>query len=178
MHRRTLLKFLTLLPIPALRAWAETATFPANYGPLLREIGAVVLPAELGRAGTDRVVELFERHVREYRPGADLDHGYGFTHLRVQPPSPAAAYLQQLAAMKSPIFAETITEALNAAEVAAKVSVLPRFAGGNHVAASLMAFYFHSSDANDLCYRAAIGRDQCRGLDGSDRPPAPLKGAL
>jgi hypothetical protein len=37
-----------------------------------------------------------------------------------------------------------------------------------------MAFYFRSSDANDLCYRAQIGRDQCRGLAGSDRPPAPL----
>ncbi len=27
-----------------------------------------------------------------------------------------------------------------------------------------MAFYFRCSDANDLCYRAAIGRDECRGL--------------
>jgi len=174
MQRRTLLKLLALLPVPALRAWAETATFPGNYAPLLREIGAVVLPAELGRAGTDRVVELFERHVREYRPGADLDHGYGLTRVRVKPPSPAPAYLRQLAAMKHPVSAQTIGEALNAAAVKA----LPRFAEGNHVAASLMAFYFHSSDANDLCYRAAIGRDQCRGLDGSGQPPAPLKGAL
>jgi hypothetical protein len=39
-----------------------------------------------------------------------------------------------------------------------------------------MAFYFRSSDANDLCYRAAIGRDLCRGLDGSEQAPPPLKG--
>ena len=29
-----------------------------------------------------------------------------------------------------------------------------------------MAFYFQSSAANDLCYRAAIGREACRGLPG------------
>jgi hypothetical protein len=35
-----------------------------------------------------------------------------------------------------------------------------------------MAFYFQSSAANDLCYRAAIGREACRGLPGSEDPPS------
>lgn len=43
---------------------------------------------------------------------------------------------------------------------------------GSHVIVDLMAFYFHSSAANDLCYRAAIGRDACRGLPGSEDPPS------
>jgi hypothetical protein len=55
-----------------------------------------------------------------------------------------------------------------------KLIDLPRTPDGRHVAADLMAFYFRSSDGNDLCYRAAIGRDQCRGLKGSDNPPAML----
>jgi len=172
MTRRNLLQWLAALPIPALQVWAQTAMFPGEHGPLLSEIGAVVLPRELGRAGTDRVVEQFERHVREYRPGADTDHGYGVTRLRVKPASPAPAYLRQLASIKTPISAETIAAALDAAGV----KELPRFAEGKHVAADLMAFYFHGSEANDLCYRAAIGRDQCRGLEGSDHPPASLKG--
>jgi hypothetical protein len=37
-----------------------------------------------------------------------------------------------------------------------------------------MGHYFNSSDARDLCYRANIGRDTCRGLGGSDKAPAPL----
>ena len=39
----------------------------------------------------------------------------------------------------------------------------------------LLAFFFRSSEANDLCYGAAIGRDHCRGLPGSEEAPAPLK---
>ena len=45
---------------------------------------------------------------------------------------------------------------------------------GGHVATDLMAFYFNSIDANDLAYRARIGRDTCRGLEGSENRPAPL----
>jgi hypothetical protein len=51
---------------------------------------------------------------------------------------------------------------------------LPQSPNGAHIAADLLSFYFTSSDANDLCYQARIARDACRGLDGSDRPPAPL----
>ena len=43
--------------------------------------------------------------------------------------------------------------------------------GGNLIE-DLMAFYFQSSAANDLCYRAAIGREACRGLPGSEDPPS------
>ena len=46
MKRRTLLQWLAALPIPTLRVWAQEATFPGKYAPLLREIGAVVLPGE------------------------------------------------------------------------------------------------------------------------------------
>jgi hypothetical protein len=37
-----------------------------------------------------------------------------------------------------------------------------------------MGFYFSSVEANDLCYRAQIGRDTCRELASSDGRPAAL----
>ena len=67
-------------------------------------------------------------------------------------------------------------QAVTAALEQARITDLPRTPDGRHIAADLMAFYFRSSDANDLCYRAAIGRDLCRGLDGSEQAPPPLKG--
>ena len=77
MRRRTVLQWLAAtagtLPIPALRSWAQTAGFPGKQGDALRELAALVLPGSLGREGVVRVVERFERWMREYRAGAELD---------------------------------------------------------------------------------------------------------
>ena len=176
MHRRTLLRWIAALP--GLRTWAQTAAFPGEQADTLRALAAVVLPSELGAAGLDRVAADFGRWVREYRPGAEMDHGYGFTRIRTKPASPAPAYLQQLAGLRAALLggdASSRRTAVLGALEQAKVTDLPRTPGAQHVAADLMAFYFRSSDANDLCYRAAIGRDRCRGLQGSDNPPPPLK---
>jgi hypothetical protein len=129
-----------------------------------------VLPSELGDASLDRITAQFIDWVNGYREGAETDHGYGNTRIRSKGPSPAAAYQRQLAALQGRVDGETVAAALKDAGV----TDLPRTPGASHVAADLMAFYFRGSDANDLCYRAQIGRDQCRGLPGSDRPPAPL----
>jgi hypothetical protein len=168
------------MPFAALRAWAQTASFPGKQMPALRDLAAVVLPTELGRAGTDRVAEQFERWVREYRPGADMDHGYGFTRVRSKPQSPAPVYLTQLEALSDAVAngdAASKRKAVEDALEQAGIKDLPRSPDGKHLIADLMSFYFHGSDANDLCYRAAIRRDSCRGLEGSNNPPPPLKGA-
>jgi hypothetical protein len=177
MNRRTLLR---LLPFPAVRAWAQTATFPAKYGPTLRDLAAVVLPSELGPEGIARVAAQFERWVRDYRPGADMDHGYGFTRVRSKPASPAPTYLAQLETLREPLANTDLAakrKAVDAALDQANIKDLPRTPDGKHVISDLMSFYFHGSDANDLCYRSAIRRDSCRGLEGSDNPPPPLQGA-
>jgi hypothetical protein len=96
----------------------------------------------------------------------------------LKPASPAPGYLRQLADLRAALLkgdAEQRRAAVRAALEQAKVNDLPRTPGSQHVAADLMAFYFRGSDANDLCYRAAIGRDRCRGLKGSDNPPPPLR---
>ena len=50
-------------------------------------------------------------------------------------------------------------ELLDAAFKAADVRNLPGRPDGKHVVADLMAHYFRSSAANDLCYNARIGRN-------------------
>jgi len=164
MKRRTVLAALTSAP-----AWAQRLEFPGEHAATLREIAAILLPSEVDSA---RIADDFVKWVNDYRAGAETDHGYGNTRIRVKGASPASGYFRQLAALKGGVSRESIAAALKEANV----SDLPRSLGGSHVAADLMAFYFRSSDANDLCYRAQIGRDQCRGLAGSDRAPAPLKG--
>jgi hypothetical protein len=165
MKRRTVLS--VLIPVPA--AWAQPAEFPGAHATTLREIAAIVLPGEVD---AERIALDFAAWVNHYSAGAETDHGYGNTRIRPKGASPAAGYMRDLGAFQGKVNRETISAALKNASVAD----LPRTPGGSHVAADLMAFYFRSSDANDLCYRAQIGRDQCRGLIGSDRPPAPLKG--
>lgn len=162
MRRRTLLRILAALG--PFRAWAQTASFPGDQGDTLRAIAKKVLPSELGPAGLEVTVGAFERWVRDYRPGAEMDHGYGFTRLRSKGPSPAPLYLRQLTSLGPD---GDIAAALDEA----KVTALPQSPDGKHVVADLMAFYFRSSEANDLCYRAHIGRDECRGLAGSDKEP-------
>ena len=108
--------------------------------------------------------------MRGYRSGADLEHGYGFPRIRTKPDLPVGRYLEQLDALGEAPDADTVRRALDAA----KITALPASPAGVHVAADLLSFYFNSSDANDLCYQASIRRDACRGLAGSDRPPAPL----
>lgn len=169
MYRRTLLRWLAA--IAPLRAWAQTASFPGDQEQTLRALAAIVLPSELGENGIERVVLTFAAWVREYRPGAEMDHGYGFTRLRSKPASPAPAYLQQLSDLRLKGDIASQRTAVEAALEQAKVTALPQTPDGKHVASDLMSFYFRSSEANDLCYRAHIGRDECRGLSGSEKEP-------
>ncbi|MBZ5617185.1 MAG: hypothetical protein LAQ69_00430 [Acidobacteriia bacterium] len=182
MRRRTLLRWIASLGgairFSGLRAWAQTAGFPAAQEETLAALAAVVLPSELGPGRIRDIARRFERWVREYRPGAKMDHGYGFTRLRTKPLSPAPAYLRQLESLRPALLngdAASRHQAVEAALEEAKLTDLPRTPDGRHVALDLMAFYFRSSDANDLCYHAAIGRDLCRGLKGSDNPPRELR---
>jgi hypothetical protein len=177
MNRRTLLRWLTasLAPFrPAfLRAQAQLETFSAREHAVLEDLALVVLPSSLGSGGCKKIASEFAVYVRDYRAGADTEHGYGFTHVVPKPPSPARRYAEQLRALPSPLTQASVKQVLTKADI----KELPRVPDGKNVIADLMAFYFLSSDANDLCYGAAIERDKCRGLAGSDRPPAQLQGS-
>jgi hypothetical protein len=187
MKRRTLLQLLatviSTLPVP-LRLRAQAAPLGPADQMRIRAVAEAVLPQEIGAAGHDGAVKAFLAWIQGYRPGADMDHGYGFTRLRRTPASPALRYtahldaLDQAARAKGASFADLPVDVRRAviedALLAAKVERLPGRPDGTHIATDLMGFYFNSIEANDLCYRARIGRDQCRGLAGSENKPAPL----
>ena len=71
---------------------------------------------------------------------------------------------------------ETRRALLDAALAKAGVRGLPPRPTGQHVVADLMAFYFRSSEANDVCYSAMINREVCRPIAITTRKPAPLRG--
>jgi hypothetical protein len=161
---------------------ARESTLSALDETRLRALADAVLPTELGARGRAEVVDGFLRWMRNYREGAEMDHGYGFTRLRRTPPSPALRYAAQLAdldrgARERGFPFEQLEPGARQQVIAAalrtkKVDRLPARPTGDHIAIDLMAFYFNSPDANDLAYGVAIRRDQCRGLNDSDKRPA------
>jgi hypothetical protein len=187
MKRRTLLQlFLSLVAaLPArVKLLAQAPTLTANDETRIRAIADVVLPGEIGAQGRAAAADGFFTWLRDYRAGADTDHGYGFPRLRRTPPSPAAKYPAQLDALDARAraggraFAELTSNErrvlLEEAIAAANIERLPNRPDGGHIATDLMAFFFNSMEAHDLAYRARIGADTCRGLEGSENRPEPL----
>src|SRR5918994_6869314 len=143
MKRRTLLQLLlglvAALParVRALGPFDSRALAQGEQEALdharLRAIADVVLPGEIGGDGRARVVTAFVRWLRDYRAGADMDHGYGFTRLRRTPPSPVAKYAAQFVALEQRAgaqgFVTLTTDArrviLEEAIAAAKIDRLP-----------------------------------------------------
>jgi hypothetical protein len=155
----------------------------------LNAIADIVLPSELGAAGRQKVVAAFVEWIAGYKEGADRGYGYGASTIAAPTgPSPAQRYPEQFAALDAaarekgaasfPALAaearrSVIEAALNAGP---GVMRLPARPTGANVIADLMGFYFNSADAWNLAYGARIDRDTCRGLAGSERPPAPIGG--
>lgn len=175
LSRRAALK--TLAAAPAIlrqdgfRLQAEDLTLAA--------LAETVLPSESDRKAA---LAAFVGWHDRYKEGADTDHGYGNTRVRATGPAPSRAYAAHIAALDaaaraagaSSFAAASVTQRraiVEAALTEAKIDRLPARPTGGHIAADLMGHYFNSSAANDLCYRAAINRDACRGLAGSENRP-------
>ena len=166
---------------PQTAAQSNTPSISTDDVATLNAIADVVLPRELGADGRRSTVTAFVRWIRGYKGGAETDHGYGVTRIRRTAASPALGYSAQLTALQSSAGGAFQTIAVDdrrplveAALASARIDRLPARPNGGHVISDLMAFYFNSPAAADLCYRAAIGRHDCRGLPGSEKPPEPL----
>ena len=168
--RRTALKSIAAAPLFYWQA-GEVSTLAA--------IAEVTLPSESDRKAA---VAAFTKWHAEYNENSDTDHGYGNTRLRTTGPRPDRNYAAQIAALESAARAAGAASFASASlaqrrailETAireAKVERLSARPTGAHIATDLMGHYFGSSAANDLCYRAAIRRDECRGLMQSELPP-------
>jgi len=180
--RRDALKTLAVVPLSAIRSSGLQAG-PGDQAATLLAIAEVVLPAEADRKAA---IAAFTSWIDNYKEGADTDHGYGNTRIRALGPSPARNYAAQIAALDDAARAKGAANFVAApldvrrtvieqAIADAKVERLSARPTGAHIAADLMGHYFNSSAAADLCYRANIARDACRGLEGSEQRPRPLR---
>ena len=172
--------------LPLLRVPLEAQELSADQVFVLRDVAATVLPSAIGRKGQDEAVDDFVRWVRDYKEGVPLSHGYGEPRLVKSGPSPATRYAAQIAALQAAakgrggrfgaLPLEERRALLDEVFTAAEVRILPGRPDGRHVVADLMAHYFRSSAANDLCYNARIGRHTYRAVRVTTVRPQPLNG--
>ena len=194
MNRRVLLQWIvsSAAMLPLRRAdlsaigLAKADELSAGHVFVLRDVATTVLPSVIGAKGQDAAVDDFLRWLRDYREGVPLSHGYGEPRLVRTGPSPAPGYGAQVAALQQAatdrggrfgaLPLPTRRAILDTAFKAAGVPNLPSRPDGRHVVADLMAHYFRSSAANDLCYNARIGRHTYRAIRVTTVRPLPLNG--
>ena len=182
MNRRVLLQWIvsSAAMLPLRRAdlsaigLAKADELSAGHVFVLRDVATTVLPSVIGAKGQDAAVDDFLRWLRDYREGVPLSHGYGEPRLVRTGPSPAPGYGAQVAALQQAatdrggrfgaLPLPTRRAILDTAFKAAGVQNLPSRPDGRHVVVDLMAHYFRSSAANDLCYNARIGRHTYRAI--------------
>ncbi len=194
-HRRALLKLagtvLAWRPFARTKVFAQAAPAPVftpDHINTLGGIAEVTLPSALDAEGRADAVRKFVSWHTNYREGADMGHGYGNSTLRQKSGAAVAPrYAAQFtaldqsaraqgaasfAAASAAIRRSIVESALNTPQ---PVNRLPARPTGANLVADFLGMYFNSAGAFDLAYQAEIGRDDCRGLENSDQPPAPIK---
>ena len=169
------------------RAHAASVDELSTDAEVMHALGAAILPSELGVAGTSAAVDAFQHWITGYREHAELLHGYGTSALAYSGPTPATRWAAQLDALQkaarrdgSPSFAALTVEqrrTLVRSDLSKlTITGMPAVGRASHVAVALLSHWYGSSDATDRCYRASIGRQQCRPLATSARAPLPIVG--
>ncbi len=192
MHRRAFVAWLaTLAALPrTVRAAVRRARGSASQAAtppqaMIRALGAAVLPSELGRARSEVASDAFGRWMSGYREGAELLHPYGSPRISSTGPSPVPNWTTDLADLDRAARAKHGAGfgAISVSNRQALVrNALEEFRGERlvnvasapHVALGLLAHFYGSSEATDLCYRAQVGHHTCRPLAHSGRKPLPL----
>ena len=161
----------------------DTSRLPSHT---LRAVGGAVLPAELGAEGRERAVAAFDRWSDGLEPVAELAHPYLVPETRYSGPDPRPGWAAQLEGIEKECRAR-FGKALGDLDVPARRKLLagPVGAAGpglgapanaNHIAVALMAHFFASPAATDMCYRRTIAKQQCRGLEGAGGEPVRAAG--
>lgn len=182
-----------LLPRPACSATQDAAAHQPGVNAArqpnattLAALGDAVLPAAaLGEGGVTRAVAEFQRWMDDYEPGAEANHGYGTGRIARLPADPRPRWRAQLAELDAEAtrggaasFAALSRERRQALVRAAlaeeRGESLPAPLTARHVAVALLAHFYDSPAATDLCYEAQIGRQQCRPLAAQRQAPVPL----
>jgi len=185
-RRRFLLGAAALLPLPFVARRFHGLAIRALDPALLRAMAAAILPGELGTDGLERATTEFERWLTGYREGAEVLHGYGSGEIHYAGPSPALKWSSQLAELDAAArkihgapFANRSRmerqELVRAALGGVSAGGLPQVDRAPHIALGLLAHFYSSTVAQDLCYDARIGNGTCRPLADSPKRPLPLK---
>lgn len=164
---------------------ASTAPVPLP-GETLRAVAEAVLPGELAAEGRERAVAAFERWSEGLEPVAELSHPYLVPEVRYSGPDPRPGWVAQLEGLEKECESR-YGKGFGDLDVPARRGMLARPLGqagpglgspanAAHVALALMAHFYTSPVATDLCYGRVIAKQQCRGLEGALGEPAVLAG--
>jgi hypothetical protein len=148
-------------------------------------LGDAILPAELGTTRVTRAVTEFQQWIDGYQPGAEANHGYGTGKIERLTADPRPQWRTQLAALDADArsngaqsFAALPRDRRQAlvrtALAAERGDALPAPLAARHVALALLAHFYDSPSATDLCYEAQIGRQLCRPLPAQRQQPVAL----
>jgi hypothetical protein len=164
------------LALVARRTEALAAAWIGDDAATLRALAEAILPSELGNASAHAVAGEFQRWVDGYRENTELVHGYGTSVLRFSKASPRARWAVQLDELRALVTLPVARrrDVVRKSLEGAKLDRMPDVASATHVAVALLAFYYASPQAADLCHQAKIGRDQCRPLATAPHRPLPL----
>jgi hypothetical protein len=169
--------------IVARSADALGAAWLANDEATLNALARAMLPSDLGAAGATKVARDFQAWIDGYAENAEINHGYGTSALRFSRPSPRVAWAAQLEALGSRLSAgkKFVDMSLDQRRAIIReelknerIDRMPAVGTASHIALGLLAFYYGSSQAADLCYGSQIGRQNCRPLAANSRKPLPL----
>jgi hypothetical protein len=154
---------------------------------LVRAVSRLVLPSELGDERLERSILGFEEWLDGFDPVAELPHGYGSQEIRYGPPDPAPRWTAQLEALDLeakkrfgkgftsldvPRQRELLERQLSATDPG--TDELPgQPARAEHVAVGMLAWFYGTSEATDLCYERRIGAFTCRPLAAAPDEPVP-----
>ena len=143
----------------------------------LHALAEAVLPSELSAAQVGSIVSSFQRWIAGYRENAELLHGYGTSALERARPTPATRWAAQLESLGRPFAKASIAERQRIVQReldALKAERIPAIGRAPHVALAVLAHFYGSADATDLCYGVSIGKQTCRPLATQARKPLPL----
>jgi len=153
---------------------------------VLRAVGRIALPSEGGEERLERRIAGFEAWLEGFEPVAERPHGYGSQEILYGPPHPGPRWQAQLEALEleaekrhgrgfADLRPEDGRELLDRHVEAADDGDLPgEPARASHVATGLLAWFYASPEATDLCYGRRIGKLTCRPLDAAPAEPAAL----
>lgn len=153
---------------------------------LMGALGHSLLPTELGSDNIDRVVDEFQQWLELYSTDAELNHGYGTSEIDYTPGDPTSRWQDQLDGLNAEaqrrfgasfvdLDADVRRNIIRQQIADNRLDRLPRAYRARHVAVGLLAYFYASPEATDLCYKAAIGKNKCRPLRRSPDEPISLR---